>query len=39
MMNYEEFKEKFTEDLKTNLEAKGHKIASVDSKDDGRPNH
>ena len=30
MMNYEEFKEKFTEDLKTNLEAKGHDIASVD---------
>lgn len=30
MMNYEEFKEKFTEDLKTNLEAKGHAIESID---------
>ena len=29
-MNYEEFKEKFTEDLKTNLEAKGHAIESID---------
>ena len=29
-MDYEQFKEQFTEDLKKNLEAKGHDIASVD---------
>ncbi len=29
-MNYEQFKEQFTEDLKSNLEAKGHDIASID---------
>ncbi|SEA60353.1 hypothetical protein SAMN02910384_01899 [Pseudobutyrivibrio sp. ACV-2] len=30
MMDYEQFKEQFKEDLKMNLEAKGHEIASVD---------
>ncbi len=29
-MNYEQFKEQFTEDLKRNLEARGHDIASID---------
>ncbi len=30
MMNYEQFKEQFTEDLKKNLEANGHGIESID---------